>query len=121
MLPINQKSQSCDSIKRARCQLRRRLAALAERHVCPAFLLNIRISESKSAFVNLLHSCKNSAMTQSVPHTLRERRKAETWTALHESAASLALERGIDEATIDAIAESAGVSSRTFFNYFRAK
>ncbi|MET3922797.1 helix-turn-helix domain-containing protein [Arthrobacter sp. UYEF20] len=60
-------------------------------------------------------------MTEPVPTPLRERRKAETWTALHEAAASLALERGVEQTTVEAIAECAGVSPRTFFNYFRAK
>ncbi|MGM9471182.1 TetR/AcrR family transcriptional regulator [Pseudarthrobacter sp. YS3] len=52
---------------------------------------------------------------------LRERRKAETWSALHEAAASLAQQRGLDQATVEAIADSAGVSARTFFNYFPSK
>lgn len=60
-------------------------------------------------------------MTEILSPSLRERRKAQTWTALHEAAASLALERGLDQATVEAIADSAGVSPRTFFNYFRAK
>jgi AcrR family transcriptional regulator len=53
--------------------------------------------------------------------SLRERKKVETWIALHEAAASLAQERGLEQATVEAIAESAGVSPRTFFNYFPAK
>jgi AcrR family transcriptional regulator len=60
-------------------------------------------------------------MTGTAPRGLRERRKVETWAALHDAAASLALEHGIEQATVEAIAESAGVSPRTFFNYFRAK
>ena len=52
---------------------------------------------------------------------LRERKKAETWTALHEAAASLALQHGVEQTTVEAIAASAGVSPRTFFNYFQAK
>jgi AcrR family transcriptional regulator len=60
-------------------------------------------------------------MTETGTRTLRERRKAETWTALHDAAASLALQRGIEQTTVEAIAENAGVSQRTFFNYFRAK
>lgn len=51
---------------------------------------------------------------------LRERRRVETWTAIHETAASLAL-RDPGQATIEAIADGAGVSPRTFFNYFRTK
>jgi AcrR family transcriptional regulator len=53
--------------------------------------------------------------------TLRERKKVETWTAIHEAAASLAQQRGLEQATVEVIAESAGVSPRTFFNYFPAK
>lgn len=52
---------------------------------------------------------------------LRERRKVETWTALHEAAASLAQQRGLEQATVEAITDSAGVSARTFFNYFPSK
>lgn len=53
--------------------------------------------------------------------SLRERKKAETWSAIHETAASLVLERGFEHTTVEAIAESAGVSPRTFFNYFQSK
>src|SRR6476619_2608902 len=60
-------------------------------------------------------------MTEPTSPRLRERKKAETWTALHDAAASLALQRGVEQTTVEAIAESAGVSPRTFFNYFRAK
>ncbi|PNI10508.1 hypothetical protein CXX84_03360 [Arthrobacter sp. AFG7.2] len=60
-------------------------------------------------------------MPTSASPSLRERKKVETWTAIHEAAASLAQERGLDQATVEAIAESAGVSPRTFFNYFPAK
>src|SRR5690349_18348014 len=41
--------------------------------------------------------------------------------ALHEAAVRLAAERGADNVTIDAIAEAAGVSRRTFTNYFANK
>lgn len=52
---------------------------------------------------------------------MRERRKAETWLAIHEAAANLALERGLENATVEATAEAAGISPRTFFNYFATK
>ncbi len=65
--------------------------------------------------------CKNKCMTETALLNLRERKKVETWTALHEAAATLAQQRGLEQATVEAIAESAGVSPRTFFNYFPAK
>ncbi|MEV4319018.1 TetR family transcriptional regulator [Actinocrispum sp. NPDC049592] len=52
---------------------------------------------------------------------LRERKKIETRKALAEAAIRLSVERGYDNVTVDDIAERAGVSTRTFFNYFPAK
>jgi len=52
---------------------------------------------------------------------LRERKRAQTAEAIHVAAAELALERGLDATTIDAISERADVSTRTFFNYFPSK
>lgn len=52
---------------------------------------------------------------------LRERRKTETWRALSEAARRLVVERGLDAVTIDDIAGAAGVSVRTFANYFAGK
>ncbi|TPW78109.1 TetR/AcrR family transcriptional regulator [Schumannella soli] len=53
--------------------------------------------------------------------SLRERKKARTWMALHEAARSLVLARGLDGVTIEEICEVAEVSPRTFFNYFASK
>ncbi|MGY5764730.1 TetR/AcrR family transcriptional regulator [Brachybacterium sp. DNPG3] len=53
--------------------------------------------------------------------SLRERQRLETFERLHLAAASLAETEGIAAATVDAIAERAGVSRRTFFNYFPGK
>src|SRR3954468_11132152 len=52
---------------------------------------------------------------------LRERKKAATRHALHEAAVRLAIAHGPDRVTVEAIADEAGVSRRTFSNYFANK
>lgn len=52
---------------------------------------------------------------------LRERKKAATRIALSNAAVRLTREHGIDAVTVDAIAEAADVSTRTFHNYFSSK
>ncbi len=49
---------------------------------------------------------------------LRERKKRATRAALAEAAVRLAVEHGVDKVTVEAISAAAGVSVRTFFNYF---
>lgn len=53
--------------------------------------------------------------------SLRDRKRAETWAALHAAAARRAIENGLDCVNVEVVAEDAGVSSRTFFNYFACK
>jgi AcrR family transcriptional regulator len=52
---------------------------------------------------------------------LRERKKAATRRALHEAAVALTLEHGLERVTVEAIADAAMVSRRTFSNYFGGK
>jgi AcrR family transcriptional regulator len=60
------------------------------------------------------------AVTTSPPG-LRERKKQATRKALREAALRLALERGPDDVRVDDIAEAAGVSPRTYNNYFSSR
>jgi AcrR family transcriptional regulator len=52
---------------------------------------------------------------------LRERKKADTRTALAAATLRLAVDRGWEHVTVEAITDAAGVSYRTFFNHFSAK
>lgn len=66
-----------------------------------------------------MHECNNVGMTDTPG--LRQRQRARTWRDLHEAAVVLARESCLEGATIEAIAERAGVSRRTFFNYYPSK
>jgi len=58
---------------------------------------------------------------QHPPASRRELNRAHTSAAIHSTAVALVLRHGLTGATVDAIAEQAGVSRRTFFNYFPTK
>ncbi|WP_430592293.1 TetR family transcriptional regulator [Humidisolicoccus flavus] len=49
---------------------------------------------------------------------LRERKRLATRRAIQWAGLEIAKEDGLDRATVDAIAERANISPRTFFNYF---
>lgn len=53
--------------------------------------------------------------------SLRERRRRKTAHDIQRACLALALEQGIDNITTGAIAAAAGVSPRTFFNYYANK
>ncbi len=55
------------------------------------------------------------------PMSLRERRRRQTSADIRDAAVRLALQRGFDKVTIEEICVEAGVSTRTFFNYFSNK
>lgn len=56
--------------------------------------------------------------SNAAPDGLRARNRAQTVRRLEEAAWEIVAEHGFEAATADAIAERAGVSRRTFFNYF---
>jgi AcrR family transcriptional regulator len=52
---------------------------------------------------------------------LRERKRRETLHRIAEQGLKLFLTNGYESTTLDAIAEAAGISRRTFFYYFKSK
>ncbi|MEU6015529.1 TetR family transcriptional regulator [Streptomyces sp. NPDC047515] len=52
---------------------------------------------------------------------LRERKKEATRQAVHEATLRLTVEHGFDHVTVEAVADAAGISRRTFSNYFTGK
>ncbi|QQC58812.1 TetR family transcriptional regulator [Rothia kristinae] len=60
-------------------------------------------------------------MQENESPSLRERRRTRTWEAIHAAAAEQARAKGLKGTTAESIAEQAGVSTRTFFNYFPSK
>lgn len=56
-----------------------------------------------------------------VEESLRSKKARLTRNALHEAAITRVLEDGLASATVATIAADAGVSTRTFFNYFETK
>ncbi len=60
-------------------------------------------------------------MTDERQPTVRQRKQAATAQRIERSAVALVLDHGLDQVTVDMICEAAGVSQRTFFNYFKTK
>ncbi|WP_108127065.1 TetR/AcrR family transcriptional regulator [Saccharospirillum mangrovi] len=59
--------------------------------------------------------------TSAAPESARERKRRETRRRIAETGLKLFIVNGYDGTTLDAIAEAAGISRRTFFYYFKSK
>lgn len=55
------------------------------------------------------------------PPGLRERKRHETFERIMEKGLKLFVKNGYEATTLDAIAQAAGISRRTFFYYFKSK
>ncbi|WP_193746390.1 TetR family transcriptional regulator [Demequina aestuarii] len=55
------------------------------------------------------------------PEGLRERKRRETREATRRAAIALGLEHGWDAVTVEMICDAAGISPRTFYNYFPSR
>ena len=71
-------------------------------------------------FARTQRLCDAGVVTKTGPGR-RERNKQATYRALREAALRLALERGPENVRVDDIAEAAGVSPRTYNNYFSSR
>lgn len=60
-------------------------------------------------------------MTQTREQTWRETKRRETLARITEAALDLFVSDGFEATTLDAIAQAAGISRRTFFYYFGSK
>jgi AcrR family transcriptional regulator len=67
-----------------------------------------------------VHELSGSTMSIQEPG-LRERKRRATRRSIQLSVLRLTAEHGLDQVTIDEISRDAGVSPRTFFNYFPTK
>jgi AcrR family transcriptional regulator len=66
-----------------------------------------------------MYSVSDSAT--STDSGLRERKRAATRAAITSTARALTAERGLNGYTVEEVCEAAGISRRTFFNYFPTK
>ena len=67
------------------------------------------------------HLIVTTTDTSSEAVGLRERKKQQTRTAIHEAAFRLIDTQGLEATTVEQICHHADVSGRTFFNYFPSK
>jgi AcrR family transcriptional regulator len=62
-----------------------------------------------------------AVLTSGFTGSLRDLKKRDTWRLIQAAALQLMVERGFDAVSIDDIVAAAGISRRSFFNYFAGK
>src|SRR5258708_31268609 len=87
---------------------------------CPAIWEFHQICVARTFLVRMI-GVPEAAAERCAPEGLRERKKAATRRALGIAAMRLAVQRGLDNVLVEDIAAAAGVSARTFNNYFGSK
>lgn len=102
--------------------MRRRVASVSRGILTYVLIV---INATLLPIVQLYRDCKSAPVLSDHPHTeplgLRQRKKQATRQALSRAALGLAIENGPDDITVEDISAAAGVSYRTFFNYFSSK
>ena len=78
-------------------------------------------SDAGPAWVTGIPGVPGAVLMPEAAAGLRERKKVATRRALGLAAMRLAVDRGLDNVLVEDIAEAAGVSARTFNNYFASK
>ncbi|MFW2513621.1 TetR family transcriptional regulator [Demequina sp. SO4-13] len=68
-----------------------------------------------------MQTMQSADLLEAKPEGLRERKRRETRAATQRAAIDLGLEHGWEAVTVDMICDAAGISPRTFYNYFPSR
>ncbi|MBP3088914.1 TetR/AcrR family transcriptional regulator [Corynebacterium sp. sy017] len=74
-----------------------------------------------SLILHFVHFYTKFILVTNEPLSLRERKRQQTRQAIEEHATRLAIERGLNNVTVEDICQAAQISRRTLFNYVESK